>query len=73
MQNDEPPIVQFQSAAQSGAQEDVFEVSPPDTCAVHKHEAELEMLAKVDSLKQAISRLSVSVRKARSIKYQPFH
>ena len=73
MPTDEPSIIRSQSYAQPGSFRDISPGSPPGTCGVHRDETELDMFANVDQPKRTRSRLSLPVRKARAIKYQPLH
>ena len=69
--NDEPPVLRSHSFAQPGSPGGFSAGSPPGSCAVLKDDTELDMFADVDSPKRTRSRLSLPVRKAKSIKYQP--
>ena len=73
MPTDEPSIIRSQSYAQPGSFRDISPGSPPGTCGIHRDETELDMFANVDQPKRTRSRLSLPVRKARAIKYQPLH
>ena len=67
----EPPLTHSHLFVQPGSLGDIFVGTPPISCAVPNDETELDMFASMEHPKRTRSRLSLPVRKTRSIKYQP--